>query len=69
MTHKSNVAPDATARNTSAFADYTREFGSLLFEAAQRLYEARMEKAQMRLAHTRYLDGSPSAPKNSTRFG
>ncbi|HTZ03624.1 MAG TPA: hypothetical protein VMC05_14930, partial [Xanthobacteraceae bacterium] len=55
-------APTAAASSASAFADYFRDLGSLLFEAAQGYYEARMERAQMRLAHTRYLDGSPLVP-------
>lgn len=68
MTNKSKVAATAMARTTSAVADYIRDFGALLFDAAERFYEARMEKAQMRLAHTRYLDGLPPA-RGSNRFG
>ena len=37
------------------FTDTMRGIGTLLFEAVQRFYEARMEKAQMRLAPTRHL--------------
>jgi hypothetical protein len=68
MTNKSKVASTATARTPSAFAGYVRDFGSILFDAAERFYEARMEKAQMRLAHTRYLDGLPRS-RDSHRFG
>jgi hypothetical protein len=68
MTSRSKVFSTATARTGSAFADYIRDFGSILFDAAERFYEARMEKAQMRLAHTRYLDGMPPS-RGSNRFG
>ena len=41
------------ARATAASVEYVRHFGSSLFAHAERFYEARMEKAQMRLAPTR----------------
>jgi hypothetical protein len=40
-------------RATTASVEYVRHFGSSLFAHAERFYEARMEKAQMRLAPTR----------------
>jgi hypothetical protein len=40
-------------RATAASVEYVRHFGSSLFAHAERFYEARMEKAQMRLAPTR----------------
>lgn len=67
MTNKSKVAATGAPRATSAVADYIRNLGAVLFDAAERFYEARMEKAQMRLAHTRYLDGLPP-PRGSNRF-
>jgi hypothetical protein len=41
------------ARATAASVECVRHFGSSLFAHAERFYEARMEKAQMRLAPTR----------------
>lgn len=41
------------ARATVASVEYVRHFGSSLFAHAERFYEARMERAQMRLAPTR----------------
>jgi hypothetical protein len=58
MTRKSKAAANVavpTVRVSSAFAGFVY-FGSLLFEAAQRFYEARMERAQMRLTPTRHLN-------------
>jgi hypothetical protein len=40
------------ARAIAASVEYVRRFGSLLFAHVERFYEARMEKAQMRLAPT-----------------
>jgi hypothetical protein len=36
----------------AAYAEHIRNYGSLLFGLAERFYEARMERAQMRLAPT-----------------
>jgi hypothetical protein len=41
------------ARATAASVQCVRHLGSSLFAHAERFYEARMEKAQMRLAPTR----------------
>lgn len=40
------------ARATAASVEYVRRFGWLLFAHAERFYEVRMERAQMRLAPT-----------------
>jgi len=45
------------ARAIAASVEYVRRFGSLLFAHVERFYEARMERAQMRLAPTSRAGG------------
>ena len=56
MVYKSKlafVAAAAAGIAASAWADYVRNYGSLLAVVARRSYDAHMEKAQMRLAPIR----------------
>jgi hypothetical protein len=57
MINKSKLALTAAMAVASiaspASAEYMRNWGSLLYAMARRFYDARMEKAQMRLAPTR----------------
>lgn len=58
------VDKSGRARATAAAVEYIRHFGSLLFAHAERFYEVRMEKAQMRLAPT----NDAGTPRRSTEF-
>ena len=58
MINKSKLALIAAAAAVAggaplASAEHIRNYGSLLFMKARRFYDARREKAQMRLAPTR----------------
>jgi hypothetical protein len=58
------VDKSGLARVTAASVEYVRHFYSLLFAHVERFYEARMEKAQMRLAPT----SRAGAPRRLTEF-